>query len=89
MSPKKIKTGDLVEIVYIGQSSSYFPWTDSPCPGIYLGEMEFTHHSAANNKEIDICHKVWALGKVRYIADLSEIKLLSTGSALSLTGSRN
>jgi hypothetical protein len=51
--------------------------------------MEFTHHSGTNNKEIDICHKVWALGKVRYIADLNEIKLLSTGSALSLTGSRN
>tara|TARA_Y100000296_G_C4984366_1_gene162231 strand:+ start:8 stop:277 length:270 start_codon:yes stop_codon:yes gene_type:complete len=89
MSPKKFKTGDLVEIMYIGQSSSYFPWTDSPVPGIYLGEMEFTHYKDVNDKKLDICHKIWALGKVRYIADLNEIKLLSTGSNLSLTGSRN
>jgi hypothetical protein len=89
MLTKKFKIGDLVEIAYVGQSSSYFPWTDSPVPGIYLGEMEFTHHKSVNDKKIDVCHKVWALGKVRYIADLNEIKLLSTGSNLSLTGSRN
>mgnify|MGYP005818212641 FL=1 len=89
MSPKKFKIGDLVEIIYIGQSSSYFPWTDPPVPGIYLGEMEFTHYKDVNEKKLDICHKIWALGKVRYVADLNEIKLLSTGSNLSLTGSRN
>ena len=77
---KKFNIGDLVEILYVGQSSSYFPWTDNPVPGIYLDEMEFTHYKSPNEKKTDICHKVWAIGKVRYVADLNEIKLLSSGS---------
>ena len=35
MISKKFNIGDLVEILYVGQSSSYFPWTDNPVPGIY------------------------------------------------------
>ena len=76
----KFKTGDLVEILYVGQSSSYFPWTDEPVPGIYLGELEFTHYKGHTEKKTDFCHKIWVKGKVMYISDLSEIKLLSSGS---------
>ncbi len=89
MISKKFNIGDLVEILYVGQSSSYFPWTDNPVPGIYLGEMEFTHYKSPAEKKIDICHKIWAMGKVRYIADLNEIRLLSSGSLgeiLTLSG---
>ena len=86
---KTFNIGDLVEILYVGQSSSYFPWTDNAVPGIYLGEMEFTHYKSPNEKKTDFCHKVWAMGKVRYIADLNEIRLLATGSVpqiLTLSG---
>ena len=54
MISKKFNIGDLVEILYVGQSSSYFPWTDNPVPGIYLGEMEFTHYKSPAEKKIDI-----------------------------------
>ena len=86
---KTFKIGDLVEILYIGQSSSYFPWTETAVPGIYLGEMEFTHYKSPAEKKTDICHKIWAMGKVRYVADLNEIRLLSSGSLseiLTLSG---
>ena len=81
---KTFKIGDLVEILYIGQSSSYFPWTETAVPGIYLGEMEFTHYKSPSEKKTDFCHKVWDKGKVRYIAELNEIRLLASGSASQL-----
>ena len=58
---KTFNIGDLVEILYVGQSSSYFPWTDNAVPGIYLGEMEFTHYKSPNEKKTDFCHKVWGV----------------------------
>ena len=70
--------GDLVEIVYIGEGTAAFPWTETPVSGIYLGTMEFTHYLNPEDKKIDVCHKVWSMGKVRYIQDLDEISLLSS-----------
>jgi len=91
MDYKKFNIGDLVEIVYIGEGTAYFPWTEVPVPGIYLGQMEFIHYVNPNEKKTDICYKVWALGKVRYIADISEIKLLSpkTTTPTALSGAAN
>ena len=70
--------GDLVEIIYIGEGTVVFPWTETPVPGIYLGIMEFTHYVGPEESVRDICHKVWSMGKVRYINNVDEIRLLST-----------
>ena len=75
---KRFNIGDLVEILYIGEGTAAFPWTETPVPGIYLGTMEFTHYIDADQSVQDVCHKVWSMGKVRYISDLDEIKLLSS-----------
>jgi len=75
---KRFNIGDLVEIIYIGEGSAAFPWTETPVPGIYLGTMEFTHYIDAYQSVQDVCHKVWSMGKVRYISDVDEIKLLSS-----------
>ena len=75
--------GDLVEIVYIGEGTMAFPWTETPVSGIYLGTMEFTHYHDPSNKKTDICHKVWSMGKVRYIQDIEEIRLLSSKKDVS------
>ena len=75
---KLFNIGDLVEIVYIGEGTAAFPWTETPVSGIYLGTMEFTHYLNPADKKIDICHKVWAAGRVRYISRMDEIKLLSS-----------
>ena len=68
--------GDLVEIIYIGEGTSYFPWTETSVPGIYLGTMVFTHYNGPDEKIDDVCHKVWSMGKVRYISNLEDIKML-------------
>ncbi len=79
MSMSKIfGIGDLVEIVYIGEGTAAFPWTETPVSGIYLGTMEFTHYLNPSERRTDVCHKVWSMGKVRYIQDLEEIRLLSS-----------
>ena len=70
--------GDLVEIIYIGEGTAVFPLTETPVPGIYLGIMEFTHYVCPEESVRDICHKVWSMGKVRYINNVDEIRLLST-----------
>ena len=70
--------GDLVEIMWIGEGTAVFPWTETPVPGIYLGTMEFTHYIGPEEKVKDVCHKVWSMGKVRYINTIEEISLLST-----------
>ena len=75
---KAYDIGDLVEIMYIGEGTALFPWSETPVSGIYLGTMEFTHFKNADEKVQDICHKVWSMGKVRYIADVDEIRLLSS-----------
>lgn len=74
----KFNIGDLVEIIYIGEGTAVFPWTETPVSGIYLGTMEFVHYLNADDKVMDVCHKVWSMGKVRYISDVDEIKLLSS-----------
>ena len=74
---KKLKVGDLVEIIYIGEGTAYFPWTETPAPGIYLGEIEVIHYKSENEKQTDICHKVWAVGKIIYINSRDELRLLS------------
>ena len=74
----RFNIGDLVEIIYIGEGTAAFPWSETPVPGIYLGTMEFTHYIDANQSVQDVCHKVWSMGKVRYIQSLDEIKLLSS-----------
>ena len=75
---KKLKIGDLVQIVYIGEGNPLVPWTEEPVVGIYLGEMEFVHYKSMGDKKVDFCHKVWAMGRVRYVPSLDEIKLLSS-----------
>ena len=80
---KLFDIGDLVEIVYIGEGTAAFPWSETPVPGIYLGTMEFTQYHDPTNKKTDICHKVWSMGKVRYIQDIEEIRLLSSKKAIS------
>ena len=78
MNKRKLKIGDLVQIVHFGDSTPLIPWTEGPVLGIYLGEMEFIHYKNTGDKKIDICHKVWAAGRVRYISRMDEIKLLSS-----------
>ena len=73
---KLFDIGDLVEIVYIGEGTAAFPWSETPVSGIYPGTMEFTHYRNPNEQIKDICHKVWSMGKVRYISDIEEIRLL-------------
>ena len=74
----RFNIGDLVEIIYIGEGTAAFPWSETPVPGIYLGTMEFTHYIDANQSVQDVCHKVLSMGKVRYIQSLDEIKLLAS-----------
>lgn len=74
----KFSIGDLVEVVYIGEGTSYFPWAEVPVAGIYMGELEVTHYGDYPNKNVtSFCHKVWAMGKIRYISSIDELKLLS------------
>jgi hypothetical protein len=75
------RVGDLVRIIYIGEGSAAFPWTETPVSGIYLGLTEFTHYGGAIPTQKDVCHKIWAMGKVRYIASGEEIELLASAPA--------
>jgi len=39
--------------------------------------LETTHFKNIFDKEKVICYKIWALGKIQYISNLKELKLLS------------
>ena len=70
--------GDLVQIIYISEETSFFKWSELPIIGIYMGVLETTHFkpSPKKNEKVE-CYKVWARGKMRYISNLSELKLLA------------
>ena len=80
-SQDQYNVGDLGRIIYIGEGTAAFPWTEVPVSGIYLGLTEFTHYGASKDPEKDFCHKIWAMGKVRYIASNDEIELLASAHA--------
>ena len=43
-----------------------------------MGELEVTHYGDYPNKNVtSFCHKVWAMGKIRYISSIDELELLS------------
>ena len=42
-----------------------------------MGELESTHYIGKNKRKKVIIYKIWALGKMRYVTDLEEIKLLA------------
>jgi len=81
MSQDLYQVGDLVKIIFIGEGTSYFPWAEVPIPGIYLGQTEFTHYGSAQGPETRFSHKIWAMGKVRYISSADEIELLASAPA--------
>ena len=69
--------GDLILVVELKDETAYFKWADIPATGIYMGELESTHYIEQNKKKKIIIYKIWALGKMRYVTDLGEIKLLA------------
>tara|TARA_R100000008_G_scaffold86810_1_gene81785 strand:+ start:2378 stop:2644 length:267 start_codon:yes stop_codon:yes gene_type:complete len=69
--------GDLIQVVQLKDESSYFKWPDIPATGIYMGELESTAYIEENRKTKIIVHKIWSLGKMRYVSSLEEIKLLA------------
>ncbi len=78
MGQTAYNVGDLVQIVHISEETSFFQWSELPILGIYMGILETTHFKSAPRKNEKIeCYKVWAKGKMRYISNLSELKLLA------------
>tara|TARA_Y100000296_G_scaffold55303_1_gene63449 strand:- start:119 stop:382 length:264 start_codon:yes stop_codon:yes gene_type:complete len=79
-----LRVGDLVEVVYLSNSSSYFPWATCPVPAIYMGVEEFKYISSRcepnNTPQNFIHHKVYSMGKIRYITSRDELRLLGRGS---------
>ena len=70
--------GDLVQITYVSEETSFIAWSELPIIGIYMGVLETTRYRPEPEKNEKIeCYKVWARGKMRYIANLSELKLLA------------
>lgn len=77
ISDRDYEIGDLIQVIQLKDESSYFKWSDIPATGIYMGELESTAYIEADKKKKIIVHKIWSLGKMRYISSLEEIKLLS------------
>ncbi len=73
----KFNVGDLVEIIHIGDGTAFFPWAEAPVSGIYMGSTEFTFYLDKDRKKIDRCHKIWSMGKMRYVENNEPIRLLS------------
>jgi hypothetical protein len=69
--------GDLIQVVNLKDASSYFKWPDIPATGIYMGELESTAYVEEDKNVKIIIHKIWSLGKMRYVSSLEEIKLLA------------
>ena len=74
---RKLRVGDLVEIIDISDATSYFKWAqDLPKQAIYLGEFDITVYSNSYNRS-DVCYKVYVDGQERWIATLDELRIIS------------
>ena len=77
LSDEDYEVGDLIQVVQLKDESTYFKWSEIPATGIYMGELESTAYITADKKKKIIVHKIWSLGKMRYVSSLEEIKLLA------------
>lgn len=77
LSNQDYEIGDLIQVVRLKDESSYFKWPGIPATGIYMGELESTAYIEENRETKIIIHKIWSLGKMRYVSSLEEIKLLA------------
>jgi len=79
-----LRVGDLVEVISLSNSSSFFPWATLPVPAIYLGQEEYSFLPANKENhrvpETFFHFKVYSMGKIRYITSRDELRLLGRGS---------